>query len=137
MSKSSSDHQNWNVVEAGLKPLRILLLSTVVGAAALAAPVWAQGHTDTTDGHSGSGGAGGGHDSTDGTDGDDHGTDEGHSGGQGGQNGQGGNGGKVAVKATAVKAVKAAAVKAADLIIPVAVGQFGHKKVFLRLSLAD
>ena len=93
MSKSSSDHQNWNVVEAGLKPLRILLLSTVVGAAALAAPVWAQGHTDTTDGHSGSGGAGGGHDSTDGTDGDDHGTDEGHSGGQGGQNGQGGQGG--------------------------------------------
>ena len=92
MSTRRSDDRNRKVVELGLKPIRILLLSTVVGAAALAAPVWAQGHTDTTDGHSGSGGAGGGHDSTDGTDGDDHGTDEGHSGGQGGQNGQGGDG---------------------------------------------
>ena len=119
MSTRRSDDRNRKVVELGLKPIRILLLSTVVGAAVLAAPVWAQGHTDTTDGHSGSGGAGGGHDSTDstdhgaggpggpsgsggghdGSDGDDHDTEEGHSGGQGaggqgggGQGGQAGNG---------------------------------------------
>ena len=114
MSTRRSDDRNRKVEELGLRPINILLLSTLVGAAVLAAPVWAQGHTDTTDGHSGSGGAGGGHDSTDGTDhgaggpggpsgsggghdgsdGDYHDTEEGHSGGQGagGQGGQGGSG---------------------------------------------
>lgn len=112
MSTRRPDDRNRKVVELGLKPIRILLLSTVVGAAVLAAPVWAQGHTDTTDGHSGSDGAGGGHDSTgdddhgaggpggpggsggghDGSDGDDHDAEEGHSGGQGGQGGGGQSG---------------------------------------------
>ena len=110
MSTRSTDDRSWSVAEAGLGSLRILLLSTVVVATAIAAPVWAQGHTDTTDGHSGSGGAGGGHDSTDvddhgsggkggaggghdGSDGDDHGAGEDHSGGQGGQGGGGEGGG--------------------------------------------